>query len=292
MVHPIIPRAAVAERALQKTQARMTGTIGAVEQPGILATYEWPPSTPAPGARARVAVLVHGITGWRRTWWRVGPALADRGWRVIAFDLRGHGLSPRIEGVATGQTLAADLANTLASLHLVHLDLLLAHSLGAAVAMELVRRLPEVARRLVLEDPPGQSRADDLEYQATLEREVIAAREDPEAEVRRELAENPDWLPEDARQDVEGRALCDLDGILASVRHDLGLRVVELAPTIGIPTLYLLADVDRSVLGDRRSALIGELPPQAAVVEFDAGHTIHRDRFVPYIAAVDRWLAR
>jgi pimeloyl-ACP methyl ester carboxylesterase len=263
-----------------------------VDQPAILATYEWRPSTPTGGAKGggRVAALVHGITGWRRTWWRVGPALADRGWRVIAVDLRGHGLSPRIEGAATGETLAEDIAATLASLDLAHVDLILAHSLGAAVSMELAHRLPEIPRRLALEDPPGLSRADDLEFQATLEREVIAARADPEAEVRRELAENPDWLLEDARQDVEGRALCDVDGILGSVRHDLGLRVVELAPTTRIPTLYLLADADRSVLGDRRAALMRAVPPQAAVVEFDAGHTIHRDRFDAYMAAIDRWL--
>ena len=79
-----------------------------------------------------------------------------------------------------------------------------------------------------------------------------AARADPESEVRRELAQNPTWLEEDARQNVEGRALCDVDGVLASLRGGTGLRVVELAPNIGVPTLYILADEQR--IGARRTA--------------------------------------
>jgi pimeloyl-ACP methyl ester carboxylesterase len=167
-----------------------------------------------------------------------------------------------------------------------------AHSLGAAVTMELVHRQPELARRVVLEDPPGQTRADDVDFQANLEREVLAARRDPEAEVRRELAENPAWLPEDARHDVEGRAMCDLDGILASLRGDTGVRAPDLAADLRLPALYLLADEQRSALGPLRARLIGGLPPEAAVVELDSGHTVHRDRFDAYLAAVLAWVDR
>ena len=233
---------------------------------------------------------MHGITGWWRTWWRVGPALAGHGWRVIAIDLRGHGESPPIDGIATAEMLAADVAATLDALALVPVDVIVAHSLGAAVCMELAHRRPEIARRLVLEDPPGQTRADDVEFQANLEREVLAARSIPESETRRELAENSAWLTEDARQNVEGKALCDLEGILASLRADTGVRAAELAPALRVPALFFIADEERSALGAERTRLIGSLPPQATVVEFESGHTIHRDRFDAYMAALLRWL--
>ena len=258
--------------------------------PATLATHEWPSARTDVGAPAPVAVLVHGITGWWRTWWRVGPALADRGWRVIAVDQRGHGGSPAIDGIATAESLAADLAFTFEALGVVPVDLLLGHSLGAAVAMELVADRPEVALRLVSEDPPGQDRRGDVDYQATLEREVRDARSDLESEVRRELAQNPAWLEEDARQNVEGRALCDVDGILASLRSGTGLRVLELVPKIQIPTLYILADAERSALGSKRSALVASLPAAACLVEMDSGHTVHRDRFDAYMAALVGWL--
>ncbi len=72
----------------------------------ILETHEWRPTEPDP--QAPVAVLVHGVTGWHRTWWRVGPALAERGWRVVAVDQRGHGRSPRISGAVTIDDAAED----------------------------------------------------------------------------------------------------------------------------------------------------------------------------------------
>jgi pimeloyl-ACP methyl ester carboxylesterase len=255
-----------------------------------LATHEWPRAGNEANAGAPVAVLVHGITGWWRTWWRVGPALADRGWRVIGVDLRGHGTSPRIEGVATAASLAVDIAATLEGLGLGSIDALIGHSLGAAAAMEVLERHPGLARRAVLEDPPGQTRADDHEFQARLEREVVAARRDPESEVRRELAENPAWLEEDARQNVEGRALCDLDGILASLRANTGVRAPALASVLRVPALYLLADEERSALGAQREVLTGSLPRGSEAVELDSGHTIHRDRFDAYMAQVCRWL--
>lgn len=258
----------------------------------LLATHHWHPTRTDAGAAAPVAVLVHGITGWWRTWWRVGPALAERGWRVIAADLRGHGGSPPIVGAGTVEALADDLAVTIEALADLPLDLIVAHSLGAAVTMELAHRRPGIARRIALEDPPAQSRADDVEFQATLEREVLAARSAPEAEVRRELAENPDWVEEDARQDVEGKAVCDVEGILASLRANTGVRVTALAPTLRVPALYLVADEERSVLGAERARLIASLPPQATAVEFASGHTIHRDRFDAYMASLLDWLAR
>ena len=256
----------------------------------LLATHEWRAAGTDAAAAAPVAILVHGITGWWRTWWRVGPALAERGWRVTAVDLRGHGTSPPIGGVATVEMLACDVAATIETLGVAPVDLILAHSLGAAVSMELAHRQPVLARRWVFEDPPGQTRADDVEFQATLEREVLAARSGPASEIERELSENPAWLEEDARQDIEGKAACDLEGILASLRANTGVRAVELAPRIGAPALYLIADQERSVLGAERARLIESLPPAATAAEFDSGHTVHRDRFDAYMATLHRWL--
>ena len=257
---------------------------------GPLATREWPSSHAADAGDDGTILLIHGITGWGRTWWRVAPALAEHGHRVVTLDLRGHGESPPIGGVASVGTLATDVERTVEAVGLVPLDAIVAHSLGAAVSAELAYRRPDIARRLVLEDPPGQTRADDVEFQAHIERETLAARADPEAEVRRELAENPAWLEEDARQNVEGRALCDLAGILAMLRADTGVRPVELAPMLRVPALYLIADANRSALGARRAELIRAVPPGGEVVEIDSGHTIHRDRFDLYRDAVLAWL--
>jgi pimeloyl-ACP methyl ester carboxylesterase len=254
-----------------------------------LATHEW--SDPGPAvAEPSTIVLVHGVTGWYRTWWRVGPALAREGWRVVAVDLRGHGRSPRIDGVTTVPELAADLAAAIERLG-SPVDAVIGHSLGGAVTAELAHARPELVQRVVLEDPPAVTRADDLAWQADLERGMLAAANDPEAEVARELAEQPSWLEEDARQDVEGRALADRDGLVATFRRDTGARVLDLVPRLRVPALYVLGAEGRSVLwGPSRRRLEATLPATARLEVADAGHTVHRDRFEWYITTVVGWL--
>jgi pimeloyl-ACP methyl ester carboxylesterase len=257
--------------------------------PTELATHEWLPPHPDRD-EAPVAVLVHGVTGWWKTWWRVGPALADRGWRVIAVDQRGHGTSPRIDEPATLDELAADLEAAIERHATPPIDLLIGHSLGAMVAMTLARRCPSIARRLVLEDPPSIDRTTDEEFFASLRAGVRAAQETPDAEVERELAENPRWLRGDAEQNVEGRAMADAGGIVASLRRPRPFTVAGSAAELEVPTLYLLADEERSVLtGPARARLREEVPSDARILEFDAGHTIHRDRFDEFMAAVLDW---
>lgn len=257
----------------------------------LLASHEWPPETDAPGS-APVAVLVHGIAGWWRTWWRVGPALAGAGWRVIAVDLRGHGGSPPIEAQVLREDLALDLAETIEALEIAPVDVAIGHSLGAAVVQELAHAQPELVRRVVLEDPPGTDRSGDPSYADRLAGEVSAALEDPERQVEALLAANPAWLPEDARQTVEGQQRCDIDGIVASLREGMGSRVVELVPILTVPALYLLATEERSsIWGAQRAALLGGVPSGSSAIEIESGHVIHRDRFDDYLALLTGWLA-
>lgn len=256
-----------------------------------LAVHHWHPEADA-GAAAPVAVLVHGIAGWWRTWWRVGPALADHGWHVVTVDLRGHGASPRIDGSVTREELAADLAETVESLESGPMDVAIGHSLGAAVVQEVAHGWPEMVTRVVLEDPPGQDRSDDGSYQRHLAGAVRAAVETPEAEIERGLRENPAWTREDAKQNVEGQRMCDIHGILASLRNGMGDRVPELASILSVPALYLLASEERSAIqGDARARLIAGVPGESTLVEIDSGHVIHRDRFDEYLRTITDWLA-
>ena len=251
-----------------------------------LATHEW---HPLDADAAPLCVLVHGVTGWWRTWWRVGPALADAGWHVIAVDQRGHGHSPRIDGTVTVRDLASDLASMIEGIGRP-VDLVVGHSLGGAVAAELAIARPDLAGRVVLEDPPAVARDGDEAWLSRQEAEIAAARSDPDGETRRTLERNPSWLEEDARQDIEGKALADGAGIVASFRAGIGTRVLELLPRLTMPALLLLADEARSVFPPpARRQLAGRLPPTARQTTFDAGHTIHRDRFDDYLTTILDW---
>ena len=261
----------------------------------ILATHEWRPTAPHADGRsdAPVAILVHGLKGWHRTWWRLGPSLAAHGWRVVAVDQLGHGASPRIDGAASIDDFADALEAAIDSVASTPVDLLLGHSLGAAVGMWLAHRRPGIARRLALEDPPSVDRTADAAFLAAITDDVDAARQRPGPAMERELASNPRWLPEDARQDVEGRAKADAPGLVRSLQIRRPFAVADLAPRLPMPVLWVLADEGRSVLtGDARRRLREALPPTGTIVELDSGHTCHRDRFDEYLATLLGWLGR
>lgn len=100
------------------------------------------------GSGDRIALLVHGMMADHRTWRRVGPALAERGYRVIAVDLRGHGRSGRAAGPEEyrPEDHADDLVETLPA----GAEVAVGHSLGGLV---LARALGRLASRRARSTP-------------------------------------------------------------------------------------------------------------------------------------------
>ena len=253
-----------------------------------LASREWEPRKARGAPRA---LLLHGITGSLGTWWRVGPAFADAGWHAIALDLPGHGESPRMGRPMKAAEWATSVRDTLYELVGDEpMDLALGHSAGAAAVLELVALEPGRARRVVLEDPPGVGDVSRLEWAAHLEREVAAAQRDPQRFQRLVLQENPTWEPEDGAQAVGALRACEIEVIAESERQGMGYRTADLVATVEVPSLLLLAEEGRSALvGEARERVLAAVPPTMTVVEFPAGHVIHRDAFDEYLRTVVEW---
>ncbi len=248
-----------------------------------LARREWP----AAAADAPVALMLHGITGSSGTWWRVGPALAGAGWRVIALDLPGHGKSPRMQGPMKVGEWATSVRESVAG---EPIDLAIGHSAGGGTLLEAVAQEPPFARRVVLEDPPGAGDAPRGDWAAQLEREVAAARRDPRRFASLLLRQNPTWLAQDADEAVDALQASDIEVIAEMERRGMGYRVGELAPNLGIPALLMLAEENRSALaGDARRVVVDGAPATMTVRHFTTGHVIHRDAFEAYVATILAW---
>lgn len=227
-----------------------------------LHTHEW-------GTGDRVAVLVHGIMSDHRTWRRVGPALADKGYRVIGVDLRGHGASAR--GAYSPEIFADDLVDTVPS----GVELALGHSLGGMTLALAVERLAPA--RAVYCDPAwalgtaGVDPAVFVEFrQAT--RTTIAQL-------------NPRW--EEADIDIEVATLADWDPDTALALS--GPNALDRTPaTATVPSLVQVADPSFLVSDE----LKGELERRGFEVRTvkGAGHTIHRDDFDAYMGSLDGWI--
>ena len=86
------------------------------------------------------------------------PALADAGFRAIAIDLKGHGLSdkPLGPGEYTIDSLVEHLRDILDALHLDQ-PALVGHSLGASLIYHFASRYPARARCLGMLSPVGLS---------------------------------------------------------------------------------------------------------------------------------------
>ncbi len=93
-------------------------------------------------------VMVHGITGNLAAWHlHIVPALADR-FRILTYDLRGHGYS---DAPPTGYTLDAMADDLLGLLDALELDrpIVLGHSYGADIALYFAANHRARARQVV-----------------------------------------------------------------------------------------------------------------------------------------------
>ncbi|MGH2803544.1 MAG: alpha/beta fold hydrolase [Thermoleophilaceae bacterium] len=100
-------------------------------------------------------VLLHGLSATRRNVVQGSRHLVKRGYRLIAYDARGHGASSPAESYGYAE-LVADLAAVLAHLELERAALV-GSSMGAATAMAFALEHPERVPALVQVTPayPG-----------------------------------------------------------------------------------------------------------------------------------------
>jgi pimeloyl-ACP methyl ester carboxylesterase len=221
------------------------------------------------GGGTRTVLLLHGMTAGAAGWWRLGPDLADRGWRVTAPDLRGHGDSPggddyRLSSYA-GDVLALG----------EDWDAVVAHSMGGAVAVVAANTSPGFARRLVLVEPalltaavdPDQALAWLLESYASPPSEETVA------------AENPSWGPEEVAARVEALRKCDPAVVRATVYDNPDWLLLD--QTAALPVPATIVGADPAAAGIVPVAVGEWLAASSNHIDYvmmpGAGHSMYRD---------------
>lgn len=232
-----------------------------------LFTREW-------GAGGRHAVLIHGVFSSSRNWRRVGPALADRGYHVVAVDLPGHGQSPRADRYTAGLLAQSVLESVPADP-----DLAIGHSLGGLTLSFIAERLQPA--RAVYTDPAFTS--PELTWWQK-KGAGFAAKRILRQSAEKIAAQNPRWDLEDAQIESEDFRLFDQKMLRLLGAPGL-LRTPVSAP---VPSLAVLADPSAFVPPECADALRG-IGYEVRTVP-GASHTINRDDFEGYMAALDGWL--
>ena len=105
---------------------------------------------PSPSTDAGTLVLHHGLASSQHIWDLMLPTLVRR-FRVVTFDARGHGHSGK---PASGYGFDHAAADTLAVMRAVRAQrpIVVGHSWGAMVALELAARQPRAVNGVVLID--------------------------------------------------------------------------------------------------------------------------------------------
>jgi pimeloyl-ACP methyl ester carboxylesterase len=236
-------------------------------------------------------LLIHGLSSIAGTWWRIGPALAARGWDVSAVDQAGHGGRP-----VRGEVDAAGLAAAVLEVHPEAPDVLIGHSLGTVAAVGLLEREPGWAGTVILEEPPSRLAPElCLGMAESVTADAAAVREDRASLTERIRREQPRWADEDVYWSVEGIAEMEPAPFARWLR---ALAEQEPAGTperilAAEPAPYVIAASSEQPLLDGGSALsrpdraeLAHRLPAGHVVELDGGHCLHRDAPAEWLATV------
>src|SRR3954468_19628000 len=87
-----------------------------------------------PGRKdAATIVFVHGLGGSTYSWWAQLAACEERGYRAVAYDQRGAGLSSKPPGPYSVELWARDLGRVLDALE-IERPILVGHSVGCMVS--------------------------------------------------------------------------------------------------------------------------------------------------------------
>jgi pimeloyl-ACP methyl ester carboxylesterase len=198
-------------------------------------------------------VLLHGLGDTAATW---SPFVESLDRPTVAFDLRGHGASPR----CTEYTVDAMVEDVLAALD-EPVDLV-GHSMGGQVASRVALRAPGLVRRLVLEDCPVPPRSG-------------PPLPDPNPPERPPEPIDFDWAVVGAMR----RAL--------RATNPLWWQGIERLPT---PTLWLSggpsSHIEPATVAKAAAAM-----PNARMQVIPVGHLIHDDALESFVDAVALFLA-
>ncbi len=242
-------------------------------------------------------LLIQGLgnSGWPGR--RQVAAFPDR--RVIWFDNRGTGRSPKDPPPASIDRLADDAASVLDGLRVGRAHVL-GHSMGGYIAQTLALRRPDLVRSLVLVGTgagvPGHAPVPQETLDAWLANAHLPGPEYVRATMHFSLA--PGWT--DAHEDEFEQLIAERIEYPTPpecwwAQYDACVRLIEAGlpiEGISVPTLVIHGDEDRVVPISNGRSIATRIPHAELLVLEGAGHYPYFEQPGPFYAAVRDFLER
>ena len=224
------------------------------------------------GSGERAIVLIHEMGGSLDSWDEVAPRLAARG-RVLRYDTRGAGLSEKVRGALSIDTMVDDLAALMDAVGIRGKVALAGIAVGAAVALHAAVRLsPRISAAVVTSPAIGiaaERRAAVLANVDRLEREGMRSAVDGS------MANGyPDELRRDPARFAAFRARWlgnDPASYAAIYRMLSGMDLAPELASIACPVLVLGGSFDR-VRPPALAEPVARLIPGARYQVLESGH--------------------
>lgn len=235
-------------------------------------------------------LILHGLFGMGDNWRSIARRL-ESDFQCILVDLRNHGRSPH-DPEMTFRVMMQDVYELIQDLELENV-ILLGHSMGGKIAMELALTYPETVDRLIIVDiapkvyPPHHSQV--IRAIRALDPAACSTREDAERVLREYLSGDEStiqFLMKNLSRIPEGgfEWKANMDGIIIAYEHMME-DISFIHPYLG-PTLFVRGENSGYVL-DSDLPFIHQLFPEAQFVTIpQAGHWVHADNPEGFVRAI------
>ena len=242
----------------------------------------------------RPLVLVHGFSDNGLCWTPTARDLESE-YDVIMPDMRGHGLSARVQP-NENVDMAADLAELIRALEL-DCPIVGGHSMGAMVAYQIGLRFPELASAIFLEDPAWLISPPDPVPSA--EHPIVIWAKSLSHKTMEELLvqyrqDNPNWSEEMIRLMCASKTQLDptIAEIMSARMHAKEWNWQTTLQDVTQPILLVTANPELgSIVTPEVVAKVRELNPNVIIANVpDVGHLIRFDNYDAFMEALQAFL--
>ena len=249
-------------------------------------------------------LLLHGVTANWQSFLPIIPGLSQNH-QIFAIDLRGHGLSGKIEQGYTLVDYSSDVLQFVQS-ELGTSIAILGHSFGALIAIHVAANVPEFIQSIILLDPPliyrtmaiknSPSAVDQEAYQwFSTAYDIIRSNKSVD-EVENTLHSMfPSWLAKNRYALAHRLNQMDPDvlGMLINHQHMEGYNTDKLLKQVTCPVLVFQGNrsLGAALTDEDAQFLLKKLSKCTVIRLEDAGHNVHETHSKEIVERVIKFLA-
>jgi pimeloyl-ACP methyl ester carboxylesterase len=240
--------------------------------------------------------LLHGLFGAKEYWRYHTARLVERGYRVVAWDAPGYGLSPSPKSVSIGAlaAAAAKLIDTLGTrINIVH-----GHSMGGQLTPRIHSLIPDRIAALVIVATIGYFGNRTAEEQEAFIRDRAAAVSKPGAEGMRELVQSMFSTGASGPEVELVRSVAlqtrpeTVRASLAAVRGYSDNEALSAIHGIDVPTLFIAGAADQTGTPEGMRRVSARVPGSEFAVIEGSGHYPWAEKPDDFSAALFAFLRR